>query len=340
MQNGQEIAYSCGQWGAGRRLFRIPVSAASKPALVGSVADDVYFLAISHSSDRLIYTQEGLDWDIWRVQLGRSSTTSSVNARGERFLSSTRVDTNPQYSPDGKKIAFESCRSGNSQIWTADAAGSNAFQLTSVAAPVNGFPRWSPDGQRIAFHSRPAVRADIFVIDSAGGTAQQLTHDSSENMAPSWSQDGRWIYFCSRRSGDSEIWKIPANGGSPVRVTNRGGFVALEAGQFLWYTKEAGRNVSLWKAPLAGGPEVRIVEGLANGSTYSVTPTGVYFIRREEREDFSLQYFEFNTGQIAPLAEIEGTPVLGLTVSPDRLWALYNRMERRESDLMLVENFR
>jgi dipeptidyl aminopeptidase/acylaminoacyl peptidase len=339
MQNGEEIAFSCGQWGPGRRLYRTPISATRKPSLVGSVGDDVSFLAVSHSSHRLIYTQEAMDWDIWRVELSRENNMFRINGKAERFLSSTRTDTNPQYSPDGKRIAFESSRSGRSEIWIADEDGSNAFQLTSVAAPASGFPRWSPDGKRIAFHSRRALHASIFVIDAAGGLAQQLTGDSTEDMAPSWSQDGRWVYFCSRRSGDSQIWKIPAGGGSAIQVTNRGGRVAYEIGQFLWYSKEAGQNSSLWKAPLTGGAEVRVLDRLTNPSTYAVTPSGAYFIRRDQTESFSLQYLDFNTGQINPLGAVEGTPVLGLTISPDRRWLLYNRLDRRDSDLMLVDNF-
>jgi Tol biopolymer transport system component len=341
MQSGEEIAFSCGQWGAGRRLFRTPISAERKPVLVGSVADDVYFLAVSHSSHRLVYTQEAMDWDIWRVELGEPHKTPRVNDEAGRFLSSTRTDSNPQYSPDGKRVVFESSRSGGSQIWIADADGSNAFPLTSVAAPVKGFPRWSPDGKRIAFHSRPALHASIFVIDAAGGIARQLTHGSSEDMAPSWSQDGRWVYFCSRRSGQSEVWKIPADGGSAIQITKGGGRVAYEARQFLWYSKEAeaGAGASLSKAPLAGGPEVRVLEALANASTYCVTPAGVYFIRRDQPEGFSIQYLAFDTREITALAKVEGTPVLGLTISPDRRRLLYNRMDRRESDLMLVENF-
>jgi Tol biopolymer transport system component/DNA-binding winged helix-turn-helix (wHTH) protein len=340
MQNGEEIAFSCGQWGAGRRLFRTPIAAGRNPTLVGSVADDVYFLATSYSSHRMVYSQEAMDWDFWRVDFDNQSDSIRLGNEGERFLSSTRIESNAQYSPDGKRIAFESSRSGSSQIWVAGADGSDSFQLTSLAAPVQGFPRWSPDGKRIAFHSRPALHASIFVIDADGGEARQLTHTASEDTAPSWSPDGQWIYFCSRRSGDAEVWKVPAKGGSAIQVTKQGGGVAFEAGHLLWYSKDAGRGASLWKAPLAGGREALVLEGLANTSTYAVTPDGLYFIGRDQPEGFSLQYLEFSTQRTARLATIRGVPVLGLTISPDRRWLLYNRMDRRESDLMLMEHFR
>jgi Tol biopolymer transport system component len=344
---GEEIAFSCGQWGAGRRLFRTKISEAGNPRLVGSLGENVYFLAISHSG-RLAYSQEEMDWDIWRVKLadtnqGFNRAIGADKVAG-RFLSSTRIDSNPQYSPDGTKVAFESLRSGNSEVWITEADGSNAFQLTSAGAPVSGFPRWSPDGKRIVFHSRPRGQADIFVIDAAGGIPRQLTDNSSDDVAPSWSRDGRWIYFSSHRSGEFEIWKIPSEGGSAIRVTNRGGSIPLEcpAGRFLWYSKEnPGLGASLWKVPTTGGQETLVVKLMANGSTYTVTQHGIYFIGFDSPDPgMSIQFLDSNTGRITRITSVERPPTLGLAVSPDRLWLLYSRMEHRESDLMLVENFR
>jgi Tol biopolymer transport system component/DNA-binding winged helix-turn-helix (wHTH) protein len=339
-QNSEEILFSCGQWGAGRRLYRFSLTAARSPSIVNSVGDNIYFIALSRSSHRLVYTQEAMDWDIWRVQIQGQDKTSGDGQNG-RFISSTRTDSNPQYSPDGKRIAFESSRSGSSQIWIADEDGSNLFQVTSVAAPTNGFPRWSPDGKWIAFHSRlaPTTRASIFVVPTGGGLARQLTHES-EDMAPSWSRDGRWVYFTSLRSGDPEIWKVAGSGGSAIQITKRGGHVAFEADRFLWYAKDAGQGVSLWKAPLTGGEEVLVLDQLANSSTYVATPSGIYFVTRDKMQSFSLQYFDLNSRRITPLGAVQGIPALGLTISPDRRWLLYNRMNVRNSDLMLVENFR
>ena len=233
IHNGQEIAFSCGQWGAGRRLFRLGLSKGNQPQLVGSLGEDVYFIAASQSGRQFAYSREEMDWDIWRRKIGAGQhSRASIGApqAAERFLSSTRTDCNPQYSPDGTKIAFESSRSGTSEIWVSEADGSNAYQLTSLGAPVSGFPRWSPDGKQIVFHSRPKGQADIFAIDVAGGMPRQLTDNSSDEITPSWSRDGRWIYFSSRRAGElAEIWKIPPQGGSAVRVTHAGGSVPFES---------------------------------------------------------------------------------------------------------------
>ncbi len=63
-----------------------------------------------------------------------------------------KKDTNPRWSPDGKKILFESTRSGTSQIWLVSAEGGEPKQLTDISTGASN-PIWSPDGNHIAFVS-------------------------------------------------------------------------------------------------------------------------------------------------------------------------------------------
>src|SRR6266480_5707461 len=74
-----------------------------------------------------------------------------------------------QFSPDGRRIAFVSLRSGNPEIWVCNSDGSNAVQLTSFGGPFVTTPRWSPDGERIAFDSNAAGEFDIHVVGANGG---------------------------------------------------------------------------------------------------------------------------------------------------------------------------
>ena len=78
------------------------------------------------------------------------------------FISSTRYDESPQFSPDGKRIAFSSDRSGSGEIWVCDSDGLNAVQLTSLGGPLVTMPRWSPDGEHIAFDSSAEGQFDIY----------------------------------------------------------------------------------------------------------------------------------------------------------------------------------
>ena len=162
-----------------------------------------------------------------------------------KLIPSTRIDAVPALSPDGKKVAFVSYRSGTPQVWVCDRDGSNAKQLTSFPEPGAGLPAWSPDGRQIAFDSSVGGSWDVYVIAAHGGAPRQLTAESTFEGASNWSRDGRWIYFGSDRSGKFEIWKVPAQGGTAVQVTKTGGHkpVASADGD-LFITKSRGLSTT------------------------------------------------------------------------------------------------
>ena len=156
----------------------------------------------ARNGKRFAYSQFYIDTNIWRMD--------NTTGESRQFIMSTQSESSPQYSPDGKRVAFRSSRSGHNEIWVADVdSPSTARQLTRIGSTLTGCPRWSPDGRSIAADSRPDGPAHIFVIDASTGKPKQLTTGSSEDVVPSWSNDGNWIYFSSNRSGTWQIWKIP-----------------------------------------------------------------------------------------------------------------------------------
>src|SRR5207253_273423 len=119
-------------------------------------------VAISRQGDRLVYTNHRWNADIWRLDL---SGSRGKPATAFRLISSTRPEINPQISPDGKRIAFSSGRTGSMEIWLANSDGSGVRQLTSLGAET-GTPRWSPDSTRIAADSNVRGTGHIYVIDT------------------------------------------------------------------------------------------------------------------------------------------------------------------------------
>ena len=127
--------------------------------------------------NRLAYSRQELNLNIWRRKL------DSLLSAGppDRIISSTRMESGPQYSPDGSKIAFESTRSGAYEVWICRSDGSDLLQLTHYDS-ISGTPRWSPNGQQIVFDSRvfgSNGNTDIFVVDSHGGSPRRLTGGAS-----------------------------------------------------------------------------------------------------------------------------------------------------------------
>lgn len=293
----------------------------------------------SIGGNRLVYVRHRSNKNIWKRDLNSLIPTSAA----QRLISSTRMESGPQFSPDGREIAFESTRSGAYEVWLCGSDGTNLRQLTHFGPSVTGAPRWSPDGQQIAFDSRPAGNPDIFVIDSQGGPPRKLTSEASSEVLPSWSRDGRWIYFASDRTGGWEVWKMPSTGGSAVRVTRQGGFAAFESpnGRFLYYAK--GQNVSgLWRTPVNGGEEIELISSLEAGywGYWAVVENGIYYLDTTTKPGIAL--FDTTTHRITQMFNLEGRPAredTGLAVSPDERTILYTQLDASNSDILLVENF-
>src|SRR5581483_11359028 len=138
-------------------------------------------------------------------------------------------------------LVFASDRSGNWEIWAANAEGSSPHQLTSFGGPQTGTPRWSPDGKQIAFDSRPGGHSEIYLINADGGPVRRLTQTKFDSVIPSFSRDGRYVYFSSNRGGTWEIWRQPLDGNDldAQQITHHGGFGAFESpdGNTLYYSK-------------------------------------------------------------------------------------------------------
>ena len=197
--NGREIIFSSGVRGSATSLWKVPASGSGEPEQLPFSSGDAFWPAISRSGNRLAYQRgAAFDLNIWRLSLSGPGVAAGPPAR---FIASTRSDASAQYSPDGKRIAFESGRSGVHGIWISDAEGSNAVELLPQEGAASGTPRWSPDGQRVAFDFNQEGNADIYVIRASGGKPIRLTTDSADDVAPSWSRDGKWVYFASIRTG-------------------------------------------------------------------------------------------------------------------------------------------
>ncbi|MEO6212730.1 MAG: multicopper oxidase domain-containing protein [Vicinamibacterales bacterium] len=106
------------------------------------------------------------------------------------------VDARPEWSPDGRRIAFQSNRDGNNEIHVMNADGSDVVQLTHDGpGTTNMAPAWSPDGKRLLFQSNRDGNAEVYVMNPDGSGQTRLTHDPVQDGDAEWADEGRLIVF-------------------------------------------------------------------------------------------------------------------------------------------------
>ncbi|HYL34303.1 MAG TPA: winged helix-turn-helix domain-containing protein [Bryobacteraceae bacterium] len=331
--DGKDLIFSSGSPG-NLSLFRMGISEVAPRRLTGQ--GEILNVTVAARSNRLVYAQSRREMDIYRAKLNGGGTEASDSIP---LIASSRLERYPSYSPDGKKIAFVSLRSGNWQLWVADGDGQNAAQMTSFQRGEVAFPAWSADGKQIGFMCDAEGSQQAYEIDANGGKPRRLAALGLGVFALRWSRDGRMLFFGSNRSGAQQLWKIPAGGGAPDQMTRQGAVTGpiLESpdGKLLYYVRPGG----VWSVPVAGGPERQVIASEVDPGALDGNQHGIYFHANSNvTKNGDLMFYRFPNGPITKVAGVEMR--YGMSLSPDGRYMLYTKMTSTGSDLMLVENFR
>ena len=335
--DGRSVIFSSNRTGH-PALWRVSLDAPDSATQVSQAGSPAWDPAISRRGYRLAYERLLRSLSIWQLDL------SDTRDKRPYLIVSSTSDTDqgpgPQFSPDNKRLAFMSDRSGTMEIWVANQDGSNPFQLSAVGGA--GTPRWAPDSQTVAFDVTTPEGSKIVTMNLHGGAPQVLTPEKSHNVCPSFSHDGKWIYFASPRSGRWQVWKVPATGGDPVQVTLQGGQAALESpdGKYLYYAKRPEAEPEIWRVPVNGGEE-KLMPLVRPGTwaSFQVVDGGILFVGPSLGHQAVLSFYDFAKDRTSTISILERTP-FWLGATPDGKSVTFDQPGREQSQAMLVENFR
>jgi Tol biopolymer transport system component len=144
---------------------------------------------------------------------------ADANGSHAHRLTADRGEQWPDWSPDGRSIAYVAARDTTGlNIFVSDTSGANERQLTTFGNDAQ--PRWSPDGTKIAFER---IRGDrdvpLIVMNADGSNPRELTH-GDENSWPAWSPDGEQLeYVSSNATTLNEIFRINVDGSEERAIT-------------------------------------------------------------------------------------------------------------------------
>jgi Tol biopolymer transport system component len=205
----------------------------------------------------------------------------------------------PQWSPDGKRIAFDANPKDRWEVYVADISEQIPRKLvTNLLGSIR--PSWSRDGKWIYFLSNEGGRSGPYRCPASGGDAIALSRDIyGAKVLESF--DARKAFFATHDPGSTQL-----------------------------------REVSLDTQP---GVATDTIQGafVKDYTTWTLVPGGIYFVPAKAPR--SLRYFDFAMKQIRTVFELDKDFSEGLSVSPDGRWILYAQVDEEDSDIMLVDHF-
>ena len=279
----------------------------------------------------LAFTNSIATSSIWRYSTERGPGGAPVE-----LVPSSRGQSNPHFSDDGKRLVFTSSRSGYQEIWVANADGSQPVQLTDLRHQISEAGHWSPDGARIAFVSQDHGSRQIYAIGSSGGPAVPITQEEGVENGTGWTRDAKGYYYDSVRSVRREVRKAPHDGGRSELIVSAGhGGFESQRGIF-YYWRDSNESQGLMRRTSSGDEEVALVPKGCESCSTAPSAEGFYYVAAEPNEVYL--YVE-KTGRSVRVLKRPARPLNQFTVSADGRWFAYGLVGTPSIDLMIMEDF-
>lgn len=332
----------------GAALWRVPVNGGSSGERLSFTGEPAAGPSISRDGSRLVFQRRVHEENnIWSLELDEKGNAVGAAVRA---FDSSKNEINPQFSPDGSRVAFESGRSGKDDIWVCKSTGNDCTPLTSFDTHA-GSPVWSRDGTWIAFdvfHEQ----GEIYVVSSNGGRPRLLAQ--AAGLIPRWSRNGGSIYYRCGASArivemaremyaDVNVCRIPVGGGEVERFIRARAAVAEESpdGKWVYFSGDGGAGgTPLRRMPSTGG-EAELVLPEVAGRNFVVLEKGIWYLTPSTREGSLIRYYDFARRSSRTVYRTARPVFAGMTVSPDQRRILFTQIDRPGTfDLMLVDHFR
>jgi dipeptidyl aminopeptidase/acylaminoacyl peptidase len=190
-------------------------------------------------------------------------------------------DTDPQWSPDGSRIAFVSNRTGkefdegrNSDIWTVPVGGGNLTKI-STSPDRDASPVWSPDGKTIAFVSAEDEDApqQLYVTEGVGGGTPRLVSKSLDLIPGNlqWAENGKALFFDTGVKGELHVFRVDVPTGTIRQVTTgprgvRASSISPASGRMAYLANDFQHLDDVYSASIDGKNEKKLTD--VNGALW------------------------------------------------------------------------
>jgi Tol biopolymer transport system component len=273
----------------GAVMWMLPISHDDEPAaspirITDAGASVISSISLSADGKRVAYSVQTLTSNVWSLPL--SSKTYEATGNPKQLTNQTGArNTQPAFSPDGKKLAFiEFLRGGQIALWHADANGENATPTTA-----SGYvPNWFPDGDQIAYISNREKHWAVWATSLRKGNEHLLYSADKDIQYARLSADGKQLAFnLADSAGIINLWTVPISGGQPKQLTfdkELAGFPSWSPDRkFIAYQMKRGDDGFLMIISSEGGTPTQVTSGHGRSWPYSFSPDGDKILFAGER---------------------------------------------------------
>jgi len=238
------------------------------------------------ASGLIVYTRWSHQTDLYTVEVSTGKAEQLTSWTADNFVG--------RYAPGGDRVAYQSTRTGNVEIWILDLDTHEELNLSNHPA-MDVLPDWSPNGEEIAFLSNREGAIDIWISKADGsGRPQHLPIQDMSipsvvwavSLSVRWTPDGKSIGYVLPDVEGTSLWMIDRNGDSKAKSVLPGVL------RFDWYLDRnrivystlAGDRMGLRAANLQTGEEVLLYTGphtemilAADGSSLALVKSASHF---------------------------------------------------------------
>ena len=335
--DGEALIVSCGPAPTGEfRLYRVSLDDGALCWLPTS-GRRVLEPSLATQDGCLVYQEEEYHCHLTRMPISRSPVRAEDLPR---FAPSSRSDYGARYSPSGNRVAFISMRSGAAEVWICDGDGKNPRQVTSFGGAYVENVRWSYDEDRVAFNATPGDYSAVYVAEIETGMTRRVTSLDRHEEFLCWSHEKNQLYYKGRHEESWQTYRATLGGEEEELVLPFELYMLSESdrGDALFYVKADAPG--FWTSAKDGANESLVfTEPAARLACYwKVTAEGVFLFRTTEGPS-ELAFFDFATKQAESLCPLPSVQWILLDVAPDGKSLLYDRVDRIETDLVIVDGF-